>query len=86
MKQLLARLVLAIILVVALGGCALFTSPNAAFVTGVDAGLNGGPSGADILNKYDRYVDADPNLTAETKRIEKRTTADLRRLIENAKK
>ena len=80
------RFVLALALVCALGGCALFQGPNAAFVAGVDAGLNGGPNGADILNKYDRYVDADPNLTADTKRIEKKTTADLRRLIENAKK
>jgi hypothetical protein len=85
MRQLLARLTLALVIVCALGGCALFQSPNAAFVAGVDAGLNGGPSGADILNKYDRYVDADPTLTADTKKIEKTTTAKLRKLIANAK-
>jgi len=84
-KQLLARLTLALVMVCALGGCALFRSPNAAFVAGVDAGLNGGPSGADILNKYDKYVDADPTLTADTKKIEKTTTAKLRKLIADAK-
>lgn len=85
MKQLLARLVLVLALVCALGGCALFKSPNASFVAGVDAGLNGGPNGADILNKYDRYVDADPTLTADTKKIEKATTAKLRKLVADAK-
>jgi hypothetical protein len=85
MKQLLARLVLALVIVCALGGCALFRSPNAAFVAGVDAGLNGGPSGADILNKYDKYVDADTTLTADTKKIEHATAAKLRKLIADAK-
>ena len=85
MKQLFARLVLALAIVCALDGCALFQSPNAAFVAGVDAGLNGGPSGADILNKYDKYVDADTTLTADTKKIEKATTAKLRKLIADAK-
>lgn len=85
MKAILARLVLAIVLVLALGGCSLFQSPNAAFVAGVDAGLNGGPNGADILNKYDKYIDADTTLTADTKKIEKTTTAKLRKLIADAK-
>ncbi len=85
MKQLLARLALALVIVCALGGCSLFQSPNAAFVAGVDAGLNGGPSGADILNKYDKYIDADTTLTADTKKIEKATTSKLRRLIAEAK-
>lgn len=77
--------VLACVVLFALGGCALFQSPNAAFVAGVDAGLNGGPSGADILNKYDKYIDADPTLTPDTKKIEKATTAKLRKLIADAK-
>lgn len=77
--------ILTVFLVCALSGCALFRSPNAAFVAGVDAGLNGGPSGADILNKYDKYVDADTTLTADTKKIEKTTTAKLRKLIADAK-
>lgn len=68
-----------------MSGCALFQSPNSAFVAGIDAGLNGGPNGADILNKYDKYVDADTTLTADTKKIEKATTAKLRKLIADAK-
>lgn len=86
MKTILARLVLAIVLVLALGGCALFQSPNGALVAGIDAGLNGGPSGADILGKYEAYVDADTKLTADSKRIEHATVARLRKLIEDAKK
>lgn len=86
MKQLFARLVLALVIVCALSGCALFQSPNAALVAGMDAGLNPGPNNADILNKYDRYVDADPTLTKETKEIEKGTTVRLRKLLEAAKK
>jgi hypothetical protein len=78
-----ARAFLVLAIVCALAGCSLFQSPNAALVAGVDAGLN--PGGADILNKYDRYVDADPTLTADTKRIEKATTAKLRKLIADAK-
>lgn len=84
-RKLLARLTLALVIVCALGGCALFKSPNSAFVAGVDAGLNGGPSGADILGKYDKYVDADTTLTADTKKIEHATTAKLRKLVADAK-
>lgn len=80
------RLVLALAIVCALSGCALFQSPSAALVAGMDAGLNSGPNNGDILNKYDRYVDADATLTADTKSIEKGTTARLRKLIESAKK
>ena len=85
MKQLLSRLILALALVCALGGCALFHSPDAAFVAGIDAGLNAGPANAAILDKYDAYVDADTKLTADTKRIEHATTAKLRKLIADAK-
>jgi len=74
---------LIVVMPIALSGCALFQSPSSAFVAGVDAGLN--PSGADILNKYDAYIDADPKLTADTKKIEKATTAKLRKLIADAK-
>ena len=84
MKKLISLLVVAI-LVSPLTGCALFQSPNAAFVAGIDAGLNAGPSNAAILDKYDRYIDADTTLTADTKRIEKTTTAKLRKLIADAK-
>lgn len=74
---------LIVVMPIALGGCSLFQSPNSAFVAGVDAGL--GSQGGDILNKYDAYVDADPKLTADTKKIEKGTTAKLRKLIADAK-
>ena len=84
MKKLCSLLVVAV-LVVSLTGCALFSSPNAAFVAGIDAGLNAGPANAAILDKYDRYIDADATLTADTKRIEKTTTARLRKLIADAK-
>lgn len=83
------RLVTAILVLFVLlcsSGCALFHSPNAALVSGIDAGLNGGPSGADILGKYEKYVDADATLTADTKKIEHATVARLRKLIEDAKK
>lgn len=86
MKQLLARLALALALVCALGGCALFRNPDAAFVAGMDAGLSPGPNNGDLLSKYDAYVDADSKLTAETKKIEHRTAAMLRGLLEDAKK
>ncbi len=78
--------ILALVLVLALSGCSLFQSPNSAFVTGIDAGLNAGPSGAAILDKYDKYIDADTTLTADTKKIEHTTTAMLRKLIADAKK
>lgn len=85
MKTLVIRLVMAVALVCALDGCALFRNPDAAFVAGVDAGLNAGPSGAAILDKYDAYVDADTKLTADTRKIEHGTTAALRKLIADAK-
>jgi predicted lipoprotein len=85
MKTLVIRAVLAVVLVCALDGCALFKNPDAAFVAGVDAGLNAGPANAAILDKYDAYVDADTKLTADTKRIEHRTTAALRKLVADAK-
>jgi len=76
---------LIVVMPVALSGCSLFQSPNSAFVAGVDAGLNGGPNGADILSKYEKYIDADTTLTADTKKIEKGTVAKLRKLIADAK-
>lgn len=74
--------ILAAVLVLGLSGCSLFQSPNAAFVTGIDAGLNGD---AALLSKYEKYVDADPKLTADSKAIEKKTVAALRKLIADAK-
>jgi hypothetical protein len=85
-RQLLARVVLILVVLCALSGCALFRSPDAAFVAGMDAGLSAGQNNADLLGKYDAYVDADPKLTAETKKIEHRTAAELRALLEAAKK
>ena len=85
MKNHLSRLVLTATFICALGGCALFHKPDAAFVAGMDAGLNAGPANAAILDKYDAYVDADPKLTADTKAIEHKTTAKLRKLISDAK-
>ena len=86
--RILRTLLIAILLVLSLSGCALFKSPNAAFVAGVDAGLNGGPNGADILSKYDAYVDdalKAGKITADTAKIEHSTTAKLRKLIADAK-
>ena len=83
-RRLLA-LALAAFFVLSVSGCALFHSPDAAFVAGVDAGLNPGPNGAAILDKYDKYVDADTTLTADTKKIEHGTTAKLRKLVADAK-
>jgi hypothetical protein len=79
------KFLLLAVLVVSLSSCALFHKPDAAFVAGVDAGLSSGSSNADILGKYDAYVDADPKLTADTKRIEHATTAALRKLVADAK-
>lgn len=74
------------VLLLATTGCGLFQGPNKAFVAGMDAGLSAGQSNGDLLNKYDAYVEADPKLTAETKKIEHRTAALLRQLLEDAKK
>ena len=56
-------------------------SVNEAFVNGVDAYAN--DSG--MLNEYDRYVEADPTLDADSKRIKKDTSAGLRRLVAEEK-
>ena len=42
-------------------GCALFSNPSSAFVTGVDAGLNT----SNLLNQYDAYVAADYSFIAD---------------------
>ncbi len=84
--KILKTLFLALLLCLSLTGCALFKSPNAAFVGAVDAGLNDGPSNAAILSKYEKYVDADATLTPDTKKIEHATVSRLRKLIEDAKK
>lgn len=62
-------------------GCALFHKPDAAFVAGVDAGLNQ----SKLLDEYEKYVDADPNLKdPDSKKIRHKTAADLRKLISDA--
>lgn len=63
---------------VLLSGCGV----NEAFVSGVDEYAN--RSG--LLDEYDRYIDADPKLSGDTKKIRKNTSRGLRRLIEEAKK
>jgi hypothetical protein len=84
-----STLVLAALLLCPAAGCALFKSPDAAFVAGMDAGLSPGQNNGDLLNKYDKYVDADlaaGKITADTAKIEHRTAALLRGLLEDAKK
>lgn len=69
-------------IMLALSGCALFQSPQAAFVTGVDAGLNG----SGLLDEYDRYLDLDPKLAndPDTRRIRHGTAAKIRKLVKDA--
>lgn len=62
-------------------GCALFESPNKAFVTGVDAGVNG----SGMADEYLNYVANDPKLSADGKKIKAGTVSELRTLIKNAK-
>lgn len=66
----------------AIMGCVLFESPNKAFVTGVDAGLNS----SGLLDEYDKYIDADPKLKDDSKKIRHETATKLRKLVEDAKK
>ena len=61
-------------------GCALFHKPDAAFIAGVDAGVN--QSG--FLDEYEKYVDGDPKLKDESKKIRHDTAAQLRKLIKDA--
>lgn len=62
-------------------GCALFHKPDAAFVAGMDAGLNQ----SKLLDEYEKYVDADPNFKdPDSKKIRHKTAADLRKLISDA--
>ena len=70
---------LILVAVCLVSGCG---SVNEAFLKGVDAYAN--DSG--LLNEYDRYVDADPALAPETKKIRKDTAAGLRKLVAEAKK
>lgn len=73
-------IVCVLVALLSLSGCALFESPNTAFVTGVDAGLNG----SGLLDEYDKYIDADPNLKSDSKKIRHQTAAQLRKLIADA--
>lgn len=66
-------------LVGATTGCALFCKPDAAFIAGVDAGANG----SGLLDEYDAYVEADPKIKPETKKIRHDTAAGLRKLIKD---
>lgn len=71
-----------LILLTTIVGCALFESPQAAFVLGVDAGING----SGLLDEYDKYVDLDPRLAnnADAKRIKHETAAKLRKIVKDA--
>jgi hypothetical protein len=61
-------------------GCALFKSPDKAFVTGVNAyAVDSG-----LLDEYDKYVDADPNLKPESKKIRHDSATGLRKIIKDA--
>lgn len=75
-------MVLVVILVPALvlGGCC--SAREAAFADGVDQYAN--KSG--LLAEYDRYVENDPNLSSDTKKIRKGTSEGLRMLIEEEKR
>lgn len=73
-------LVVFTLILTSLSGCALFQSPQAAFVTGVDAGLN--TSG--LLDEYDKYVEADGALKGDSKKIRHETAIKLRKLILDA--
>lgn len=62
-------------------GCALFESPNKAFVMGVDQGVNA----SGLLDEYMAYVEKDTAIKAETKKIRLGTATELRDLIKTAK-
>lgn len=69
-----------VILVFGLVGCC--AGREAAFADGVEQyAVKSG-----LLAEYDAYIDADPNLKSETKRIRKDTSAGLRRLIDEEKR
>jgi hypothetical protein len=85
LARLSALAILAVVLCLFMSACALFKSPDAAFVAGVDAGLSPGEANGDLLNKYDKYVDADTTLTEDTRKIEHKTAAMLRKLLADAK-
>jgi len=62
-------------------GCALFHKPDAAFIAGMDAGLNQ----SKLLDEYDAYIEADTKLTLpDSKKIRHDTAAGLRKLIKDA--
>jgi hypothetical protein len=46
----------------------------------VDAGLNG----SGLLDEYDAYIEADPRIKPETKKIRHDTAAGLRKLVKDA--
>lgn len=72
--------VIAVALCATATGCALFESPNKAFIAGVDAGVNANG----LLDEYLAYVEADPKLKPESKKIKANTVAELRHLIKTA--
>jgi hypothetical protein len=76
MRKLLAALACA----AALSASACSSARERAFADGVEA------YAATILPEYERYVDADPALKPETKRIRKETAAGLRRLVAEEKR
>jgi hypothetical protein len=70
----------AVLLCSAATGCCLFSKSDAAFIAGVDAGVNG----SGLLDEYDAYIEADPKIKPETKKIRHDTAAGLRKLIKDA--
>lgn len=65
---------------ISLGACC--TAREKAFHDGVDQLVN--KSG--LLSEYEKYVESDPSIKAETKKIRKETATSLRNLIEEEKK
>lgn len=72
------RMALAVTLAILTAGCCGVTSREKAFYDGVkDYTVDSG-----MLSEYEKYVDADPALKPETKKIRKDTSKGLRALID----
>lgn len=74
------RFARALLLCSAVIGLASGCSVNQAFVRGVDGYAK------TILPEYDAYIDKDPALSPDTKKLRKETAIRFRALIEEAKK
>lgn len=71
--------VLFVAFIAVLSGCALFRSPDQTLVSGVEGYVSV------ILPEYEKYVDNDPALDADSKKIRKDSSVGLKRLLEEAK-